>query len=61
VRFDPHRAEGLDGTLRSLARAPAGPVVLLATAAGLAAFGLWSLAQAVWLDAPAAGERRGRT
>ena len=52
VTFDPHKAKGLDGSLRSLARAPGGSVGLLAAAAGLAAFGLWSIAVGVWMDAP---------
>jgi hypothetical protein len=52
VTFDPRQAKGLDGSLRSLARAPGGSVVLLAAAAGLAAFGLWSIAVGIWIDAP---------
>jgi len=46
VRFDPSAPVGLDAALRELAARPAGPALLLATAAGLAAFGLYSLAEA---------------
>jgi hypothetical protein len=52
--FDPQKAKGLDGSLRSLVRAPGGHALLLAAAVGLAAFGLWSVAVAIWIDAPAA-------
>ncbi|HEY2429926.1 MAG TPA: DUF1206 domain-containing protein [Acidimicrobiales bacterium] len=52
VTFDPGQAKGLDGSLRSLARAPGGALLLLAAAVGLAAFGLWSIAVGVWMDAP---------
>jgi hypothetical protein len=48
VRFDPHEAKGMDDTLRSFAHTPAGPWLLLATAAGLILFGLFSFASARW-------------
>lgn len=48
VRFDPHRAKGMDDTLRSFAHTPAGPWLLVATAAGLILFGLFSFASARW-------------
>ena len=44
--YDPHKARGLDGSLRTLAAADWGKVMLLAVAAGLAAFGLYSFAEA---------------
>jgi Domain of Unknown Function (DUF1206) len=44
--FDPHKARGLDGSLRALADGSWGPVALVAVAAGLAAFGLYSFAEA---------------
>ncbi|MFC5905822.1 DUF1206 domain-containing protein [Streptacidiphilus monticola] len=48
IRFDPHRAKGLDETLRTLARTPAGPWLLVLVAAGLICFGLFSFACARW-------------
>jgi hypothetical protein len=48
VTFDPARARGVDGTLRALAAAPAGPIVLVLMAIGLAAFGCYSLCEARW-------------
>lgn len=42
-QHDPSEVRGLDGALRSLIDAPAGPVVLGAAALGLAAYGLYSL------------------
>src|SRR3954454_10717875 len=44
--FDPHKARGLDGSLRTLADGGWGQVLLVAVAAGLAAFGLYSFAEA---------------
>lgn len=46
--FDPARARGIDGTLRAFAAAPAGPVVLVLMAVGLAAFGCYSFCEARW-------------
>lgn len=43
---DPKEAVGLDGTLSTLAQAPYGPFLLGLVAAGLFAFGLYSLAEA---------------
>lgn len=48
VQFDPHSAKGMDDTLRSFAHTPAGPWLLVATAAGLILFGLFSFASARW-------------
>lgn len=50
VRFDPKDARGLDQTLQALADRPYGRPLLLAAAAALLAFGLWSLAETVWRD-----------
>lgn len=44
--YDPQKARGLDGSLRSLAGVPLGKALLAAVAAGLAAFGLYSFAEA---------------
>ena len=44
--YDPQKARGLDGSLRTLADADWGKAMLLAVAAGLAAFGLYSFAEA---------------
>ncbi len=46
VVFDPNQAQGVDGTLRAIAAQPDGRVLLLAAAAGLAAFGLASFVDA---------------
>jgi len=48
VRFVPSKAEGMDGTLRAFAHTPVGPVLLVAVALGLIAFGLYSLCEARW-------------
>jgi hypothetical protein len=44
--FDPDKAKGLDASLKSLADAPFGRVLLALAAVGLLAFGLWS-----WVEA----------
>lgn len=41
VTYDAKKAQGLDASLRSLAKAPYGRPLLVVVAAGLAAFGLW--------------------
>jgi len=46
VTFDPKKAKGLDGTLKSFAHTSAGPWLLVLVAAGVLCFGLYSLAQA---------------
>ncbi|MEU6935066.1 DUF1206 domain-containing protein [Streptomyces sp. NPDC046374] len=46
--FDPSRAKGMDDAIRSYAQTPAGPWLLLAVAAGLVLFGLFSFGQAKW-------------
>jgi hypothetical protein len=48
VRFDPHRARGIDETLRGFARTPAGPWLLVVVAVGLMLFGCFSFASARW-------------
>jgi hypothetical protein len=48
VRFDPHKAHGMDDTLRSFAHTPAGPWLLVVIAVGLILFGCFSFASARW-------------
>jgi Domain of Unknown Function (DUF1206) len=48
VRFQPHRAKGMDETLRAFAHTPVGPWLLGAVAVGLILFGLFSFASARW-------------
>ncbi|MBQ1121726.1 DUF1206 domain-containing protein [Streptomyces sp. B15] len=48
LTYDPERAKGLDDTLRSFTRTPAGPWLLVAVAAGLLLFGVFSFAVARW-------------
>lgn len=50
VEYDPDDAIGLDGALAKLTDAPYGPLLLGLTAAGLIAFGLFSIAQARYRD-----------
>jgi hypothetical protein len=46
LNFDPGRSRGLDAALHTLARQPYGGLLLAAIAAGIAAFGIFCLAQA---------------
>jgi hypothetical protein len=46
VKYEPGKAQGLDGALRSVAHAPLGGLLLGAVALGLASFGAYSLAEA---------------
>jgi len=46
IDFEPRSAKGLDGALQELGRASYGPVLLGLVAAGLIAFGVYSLADA---------------
>ena len=46
VRSNPGQAGGLDAALRTLAGQPFGPILLIAVAVGLAAFGVYSFAAA---------------
>lgn len=48
VQFDPKQARGVDGALRELRDAPAGPVLLVAVALGLILFGLFGFCEARW-------------
>jgi hypothetical protein len=48
VRFDPHRARGMDATLRGFAHTPVGPWLLVVVAIGLLLFGCFSFASARW-------------
>ncbi|WP_406406995.1 DUF1206 domain-containing protein [Streptomyces halstedii] len=48
VRHEPGKAKGMDDTLRSFTQTPAGPWLLALIALGLAAFGLFSWANARW-------------
>ncbi|MGW4229998.1 DUF1206 domain-containing protein [Streptomyces sp. NPDC004980] len=48
VRHEPGRAKGMDDTLRSFTDTPAGPWLLVLVALGLAAFGVFSWANARW-------------
>ena len=50
LAFDPSRAKGLDGTLKSFAHTPIGPWLLVLIAAGVLAFGLYSLALARYAE-----------
>jgi len=44
--FDPNEAQGIDGTLRTIAARPYGQVLLIAAAVGLVAFGAYSFFEA---------------
>jgi hypothetical protein len=46
--YDPRKASGLDGALRTLRDTSAGPWLLVIVAAGLVAFGLYGFAEARW-------------
>ena len=46
ARFDPHRAKGLDASLRALTDAPMGPLLLWCAVAALLSFALWSFLEA---------------
>ena len=46
VTFEPEKARGLDGALRSLVKTPLGPWLLVVVALGLVAFGIYGLAEA---------------
>lgn len=48
VRYDPRQAAGIDSAIRTLAGADLGHLLLLATGAGLVAFGSYGLAEARW-------------
>jgi hypothetical protein len=46
IKFDPGRSRGLDEALRTLAEQPAGDVLLIGVALGIAAYGVFCLFQA---------------
>ncbi|MFA1549571.1 DUF1206 domain-containing protein [Actinomadura chokoriensis] len=48
ITFDPKKAHGLDGALREFADTPAGVWGLVAVAAGVLTFGLYSICEAKW-------------
>lgn len=48
VRFEPKKASGVDAAIRTLAGQPFGKFLLIVTALGLLAFGLYGLAEARW-------------
>lgn len=48
VTFDPGKAKGLDGALRTLAQQPFGKLLLIAAGLGLAVFGVYGFAEARW-------------
>lgn len=48
--YDPQKAQGLDGALRSLSHGSWGPPLLIFVALGLASFGLYSVAAARYLE-----------
>jgi hypothetical protein len=50
LAFDPNKAKGLDGTLKSFAHTPVGPWLLVLVAGGILAFGLYSLAEARYAE-----------
>jgi len=50
LAFDPHKAKGLDGILKSFAHTPIGPWLLVLVAGGLLAFGAYSLAAARYAE-----------
>ena len=54
VRFHSRDARGLEGALDALREQPFGPWLLLATALGLTAFGVWSFVEARLRHMPAA-------
>jgi Domain of Unknown Function (DUF1206) len=48
ARFQPREAKGLDATLRTFATTPLGPWLLVAVAAGLVIFGVYSFCESRW-------------
>jgi hypothetical protein len=50
LAFEPNRAKGLDGTLKSFAHTPVGPWLLVLIAGGLLAFGIYSVAAARYAE-----------
>jgi hypothetical protein len=50
ITYDPKKASGLDGAMRTILQAPFGAVLLTLTAAGIAAFGAYCIARARYLE-----------
>lgn len=50
IAFDPNKAKGLDGILKSFAHTPVGPWLLILVAGGVLAFGVYSLAAARYAE-----------
>jgi uncharacterized protein DUF1206 len=50
AQYQPGEAKGVDSALRAVARAPAGPFLLVLVAAGLITFGVYSFCEARWRD-----------
>ena len=50
INASPDRAKGVDSALRTLARTPAGPWLLVAVAAGLVLFGTYSFCGSRWRE-----------
>jgi hypothetical protein len=50
INASPDRAKGVDSALRTLARTPAGPWLLVAVAAGLVLFGAYSFCESRWRE-----------
>jgi hypothetical protein len=48
IRFEPSKAQGLDGSLRKIATTPLGPLLLVVVALGLVLFGAYSCCEARW-------------
>lgn len=48
VRYDPHKAPGVEAAIRTLAQQPAGEALLLFTGLGLLAFAAYALSEARW-------------
>jgi hypothetical protein len=46
ITYDAEKARGIDGSLRTLAKAPYGEPLIMVVAAGLVAFGLWCFVEA---------------
>ncbi|TDD94041.1 DUF1206 domain-containing protein [Actinomadura rubrisoli] len=58
LSFQPGKAQGLDGTLREFAGTPAGAWGLIAVAAGVLVFGIYSFCEARWRRVEAVRPRR---
>jgi len=48
VQFDPKKARGIDGALRTLRDTPVGPWLLAVVALGLVMFGVFGFCEARW-------------